>query len=309
MQKNLMILTSHRLDCLRLCTERLVATNAFAFFDRVIFLLNGVEGVHLRYVQDFMAAHPEVNWDTVAGPRGRNERISGLENECIRRHPGGLYIKMDEDVFVSAGVFQKMLAAYETAGGDTKLALVTPVVPNNASGSFYLLNKFPALKEEYLARFNQPLTTDYNGPVWINPWIAEWLTREFLDLEAAVRRLKNAGAGELQRFAYRFSINCILFDYRHWDAMGGVPKDDEPAWTQWVVDHGAYNLLVTDAIVHHYSFFVQQDYLDRSSLLEDIRIANLPGTLTRNSPAYVLPRWVRIGRQVPGAIRRRLFKA
>jgi len=37
--------------------------------------------------------------------------------------------------------------------------------------------------------------------------------------------------------------------------------------------------------VHHYSFFVQQDWLDRSSLLEDFRMENFatgPGALKRN---------------------------
>ena len=53
---------------------------------------------------------------------------------------------------------------------------------------------------------------------------------------------------------------------------------------------------------------VQQDWLDRSSLLEDLRVTNLPHSLSRHSlTGYHLPRWIRIARQVPGALSRRLW--
>jgi hypothetical protein len=92
----------------------------------------------------------------------------------------------------------------------------------------------------------------------------------------------------------------------HWQEMGGIPGDEEPAWGQWVPDHGKFNVLVTDTIVHHYSFFVQQDWLDRSSLLEDIRMANLPDTLPSKTARYYFPRLLRIAQQVPRGLKRKL---
>ena len=108
------------------------------------------------------------------------------------------------------------------------------------------------------------------------------------------------------RFAFRFSINCLVYDYRHWTQMGGIPDGEEPAWGQWIPDHGKFNVLATDTLIHHYSFFVQQDWLDRSSLLEDIRITNQPGLARMRPVRYYGPRLLRIVQQLPRALRRKL---
>ncbi|MFH0908138.1 MAG: hypothetical protein V1929_05190 [bacterium] len=307
MNKVLMILTSHRLDCLRLALDCHVWANSFAAFDRVVFLLNGVTPRHRAYVDRFIATHPQVAWDTVSGPRGRNERISSLENECVRKYPDHLYVKADEDVFVSPGWIQKMLAAYATFERDDQLGLMAPIMPNNGSGFYFLLLQFPALHQEYAKRFAQPASRDCDGPVWKYPQIAEWITRNFIDLRAANARIEAIRDLTPVKFTYRFSVCCVLFDYRHWQQMGGIPKEDEPTWTQWVKDHDKFNVLVTNTLVNHYSFFVQQDWLDRGSLLEDLRRINLPDTLPHKSIAgYHLPRWRRTAMQIPAYIKRRL---
>ena len=87
--------------------------------------------------------------------------------------------------------------------------------------------------------------------------------------------------------------------------MGGIPETDEPGWTAWIQEHEQTNILDCSQIALHYSFFVQQEWLDRSSLLEDIRAANLPGTLTLAQRAG-LTRITRIAQQIPGVIRRRI---
>ena len=102
MKKILMILTSHRLDCFKLCMDMLIQGGSIRRFDRVVLLLNGVKGRHLRYLRRLMAAHPDIPWDTISGPRGRGWLISNLQNECVRRYPDSLYFKIDEDTFVSA---------------------------------------------------------------------------------------------------------------------------------------------------------------------------------------------------------------
>ena len=57
MNKILMILTSHRLDCFRLCMDMLIHGGSIHRFDRVVLLLNGVKGRHLRYVQKLALLH------------------------------------------------------------------------------------------------------------------------------------------------------------------------------------------------------------------------------------------------------------
>jgi hypothetical protein len=114
---------------------------------------------------------------------------------------------------------------------------------------------FPELKAEYHARFPQPLTTDFNGPIWINPHIAEWIIRKFMDMREANAQLASLGATPV-RFAYRFSISCLVYDYRHWMELGGIPGEEEPAWTQWVADHGKFNILATNTLLQHYWYLV-----------------------------------------------------
>ena len=173
MKKILMILTSHRLDCFTLCMDMLIHGGSVRRFDRVVLLLNGVKGRHLRYVHRLMAAHPDIPWDIIAGPRGRGRFISNLQNDCIRRYPDSLYFKIDEDTFVSADWPPKLLAAYEAHRQDPGLSLIAPVIPNNGLGCHTLLTAFPELAEEYRQRFNAPLTPAVDGPVWINGRIAE----------------------------------------------------------------------------------------------------------------------------------------
>lgn len=299
-----MILTSHRLDCFQLTMDLLFATDSFRPFDRVVLMLNGVVGRHRRYVDRLIGTHPDIPWDIISGPRGKGPRVANLQNECIRRYPNSLYFKLDEDLFVAPGWIEKMLRAYEYFKDDDNLALLTPVIPNNGVGWHHLLNRFSEMAEEYRSLFPQPIVPDCNGPIWIYPQIAEWIIRKFLDLRAA-NALLESHPTPYEKFAFRFSINCLVYDYRHWQQMGGIPDEEEPAWGQWVPDHGKFNVLVTDVLVHHYSFFVQQDWLDRSSLLEDIRRANLPGTQLTLWDRLV-PRAVRIARQIPSVARRRL---
>ena len=309
MKRIFMILTSHRLDCFRLAMDLLDRTGSLKQFDRVVLMLNGVVGKHRQYIDEFMAARPEIPWDTISGPRGKGPLVANLQNECVRRYPDSLYFKIDEDLFVSPGWVDKLTAAYELHKNDPHLALITPVIPNNGIGFHHLLNRFSALREEYGRLFTAPVVPDCNGPVWINPYIAEWLIRKFIDMEQANHELESRQPVVYERFAIRFSINCLVYDYRHWQEMGGIPGDEEPAWGQWIPDHGKFNVLATNTLVQHYSFFVQQDWIDRSSVLEDLRAVNLPDTLSRRDwMNYNGPRWGRILQQVPAALRRRMAR-
>lgn len=308
-QRILMILTSHRLDCLKLNLALLEKNGVLPAFDRVVFLLNGVEGAHRDCIEAFIAKHPEVCWDTISGPRGRSECISSLENQCVRKYPGHVYVKIDEDIFVPAGWPQRMFEAYEAHRADPRLALITPLIPNNAYGLWFLVTRvFPDLLPAFLQRFGAAPSPEIQGLTWRLPSVAEWAIRQFIDLEDANRRVRerseSADLPRYHRFTDRFSIGCILFDYRHWQAMGGIPPKDEPEWCEWIEKNGAFNVLDTSHLVQHYSFFVQQDWLDRSTALEDLAAVNLGvrmNVLQRHGPrvARFLP-------QLPGILRHRL---
>ena len=121
-------------------------------------------------------------------------------------------------------------------------------------------------------------TPSLDGPISFHPHLAKLMTREFMVLDEANRRVRARTTERWIPFQERFSINCICYDYRHWLEIGGVPEQDEVGWGIWIAENKKLIVLATHAVVHHYTFFCQQGWLDRSSLLEDIRAANLPTT-------------------------------
>ena len=310
-RKVLMILTHDRLDCLRLCLDMLERADAFSKFDRVVLLLNGVPPRLRRYVEAYMAARPRVGWDVVEADGTRPAGLSHAQNECVRRYPDSVYVKIDEDVFVPRGWAERMLETYERFSARGDLALITPLIPNNAYGLHRLLTVYhPALKAEYVEKFGAEPTTEIHGALWGNPKISEWATRAFLDLDRA-NQLQAERLGTSPRwheFCMRFSISCICYDYAHVQRMGGaLPPHDEPEWCAWIETQRQTCVVDQSLLVHHYSFFVQQEWLDRTSLLEDVRATHLPATLRSASIwDYCGPRWVRMAKQIPGIAKRRL---
>lgn len=298
-----MILTSHRLDCFRLAIDLLAQGGSLARFDAVAVLCSGVEGRHRAYVESLPARFPGPRWQILHGPRGRGKPIADLQNEAVRRNPGALYFKLDEDTFVSKDWDLRIVEAYERHRADPRLALITAVVTNNQRGAHHLLTTFPELGAEFTRRFNKPIVTERAGPVWLFPQCAEFMIRRFLNLDAANRELRARNTATDSTFSYPFSINCICYDHRHWLEIGGVQEQDELGWGEWIPKNGKFIVLAQGALVHHYSFFVQQDWLDRTTLLEDIRGSNLGGVSAAGAMAA---RTARILKQVPGAVARRI---
>jgi len=306
MKKILMILTSHRLDCFKLCIDMLTSGGSAYRFDRIVIMCSGVEGRHLRYVQSLPERYPDAKWDFLFGARGRGKPISDMQNNCVKKYPEALYFKLDEDTFVSGDWDIEIEKAYTHFKDSPDLSLLTAVVTNNQRGAYHLLTTFSELGEEFVRTFNQPIVTDRMGPVWILPQCAAFMIRRFLNLESANKELRARNQEPFITFSYPFSINCICYDYRHWQEIGGVPEEDENGWGKWIPENKKNVVLVTNALVHHYSFFVQQAWLDRSSLLEEFRKSNVPGTY--QFVAGKLAQLLRIGQQIPGAIMRKFKK-
>ena len=308
-RKILMILTHDRLDCLQLCLDMLERAGAYAAFDRVVLLLNGVPPRLRHYVEAYMSARPQVGWDTVEGDGTRPAGICAVQNECIRRYPDSVYVKVDEDIFVPRGWAERMLETYAEYSRHSDLALITPLIPNNAYGLHRLLNVFyPERLDEFQRLFGAPPSDEPKGPTWQSPDIAEWASRLFLDVEAANeeqrRRLNAGGQPRWHEFCKYFSIGCICYDYAHVQRMGGaLPPRDEPDWCAWFEANRQTCVVDQSLVVLHYSFFVQQEWLDRSGLLEDIRRTILPGTSPVWAPAL---RWARLAKQVPAIVKRRM---
>lgn len=301
-----MILTSHRLDCLKIALHCLDRAKAYGHFDKVVFLLNGVEGRQKVYIEEYMRRHSDVPWDTVSGPRGRAECISSLENQCIKRYPEAVYIKMDEDVFIGRGWAERMLQAYEENASD-RTALITPLMPNNAYGLHLLCTVvYPEVGRAFKERFGEETSSAADGLTWRLPSVAEWGTRQFMEIERINEELTvrtQSGSSAYHMFHDRFSVGCVCFDYAHWQRMGGIPAKDEIEWCEWIEQRKENNIAILDHVALHYAFYVQQEWLDRTTLLESIE-AYFKG----RDPNHPNP-WPRLGRmagQIPAIIKRRL---
>ncbi len=304
--KVLMVLTSHRLDCLRLAIDCLVRGGSARRFDHVVLLCNGVEGAHRRYVEGLPKRYPDVAWDFVNGARGKGWFISNLQNACVERYPGGLYFKIDEDVFVSSDWDVKLEETYERYRTRRELALVSATVPNNGLGAWKLLRDDPAAREEFLKLPHAQWEQKADGCVWFYPHLGAWMIRRHLGLEACQAKLRELPEeARWLEWHDRFSINCICYDYRHWCELGGVQEHDEVDWGRWIRERNALVVFDGHALCHHYTFFNQQDWLDRMPLLEELRRANVPGTSGLLDGVRPL---VRTAKQLPRMWRRRFGK-
>ena len=302
-QKILMLLTSHRLDCLKLAIDCLVRGGSAFRFDRVVLLCNGLTEAHRHYVEALPRLHPGIAWDFIRGPRGKGWLISNLQNDCVKRYPNALYFKIDEDVFVSSDWDLRLLETYAAYRARPDLALISATIPNNGLGAWKLLRDDLAARADFARLPHADLSGSSLNCVWYFPQLASWLTRRYLNLEAAQRQFRALPpAARWVEWHDRFSINCILYDYRHWQELGGVREHDEVDWGDWIRERNALVVLDGHAICHHYSFFVQQDWLDRSTLLEDIRRANYPDTASLLDPLRPPLRFIR---QIPSILRRR----
>jgi len=317
MKKILMILTKDRRDCVDISLHLHERGGSFDVFDHVVFLLNDVTKRHMRYIDDWIERHPNVSCDKIIGDGTRPQGISDMQNRCIAKYPDCFYTKTDEDVFTPPGWARMMVEAYETHRDRDDLALITPLLPNNSYGLYILLNHYyPEYLQEHRKRFNRDPEPQRVSPTWNNPSIAEWATRTFIDLTKAnqeqqtrlARRIPEHRTPNTEHpyhlFSIPFSIGCIGYDYRHVQKMGGIPWNDEPGWCKWIEDNNQTNVLDCRQIALHYTFFVQQEWLDRSTLLEDIRATNLPDTVTLSDSLHI-HRLYRITRQLPAIFKRR----
>ncbi len=327
--KILMVLTKDREDCVDINLLLHERGGSFAVFDKVVFLLNDVTASHMRFIDAWIEGHPSVACDKIIGDGTRPKGISDMQNRCIEKYPGCFYTKTDEDVFVPPGWARMMWEAYEANRDRDDLALITPLLPNNAYGLHILCHQFyPELLEEHQRLFGCVPQPQRDCLTWHSPYVAEWATRKFLNLaEANEQQRERLGTLDDRRktpdnvgttrplsprpspiayhlFSIPFSIGCIGYDYRHWQKMGGIPWNDEPGWCQWVADNRQNHVLDCRQIALHYTFFVQQEWLDRSSLIEDIRAANLPDTVTL-ADRLQLHRIHRFSRQIPAIVKRR----
>lgn len=223
---------------------------------------------------------------------GRNN-ISLIQNMAIRLHPSAQWIyKMDEDVFLTEGVLERMKAAYGQASGrlSAEVGFVSPLLPINGYGHVKLLRKL-GLEAAWEDRFGKLMFTEglqRHTQILKNPEAARFMWGEtdprLADIDELGRFLA-AQPEELTACPYRYSIGLILFARKTWMDMGAFGVDaagsnlglDEEQFCQYCVLQAKAMVVVENAVAGHFSYGPQTaamlEYFKTSGFLSRLLVS------------------------------------
>lgn len=275
----LMILTSHRRDCFELCLDCLEWFTDLDAFSRIYVLANDVEPAHRQVILDFKARRPRgqvAELHCAPRARGDNPCLRAMWNEVLSRHKNDVLVKLDEDVFVTPGWLPRLLAAFDRRA-DNDTLLVTPLIPNNDQGRFfldaYLRARWPGEFAGEVAR----------TPIFANgaygAWVWEKVLRDGL-LEGFREFAHPAGSA-----VPGLSINCIVFGPLLTNLIFPLAANDEFTINSLLERGGMRGWLEPAAMAHHYSFYRQQDQVDAAVRLDEVRLHLARQCLSRVSHA------------------------
>jgi len=253
----LMILTSHRRDCFELCLNCLEWFTDLDAFSRIYVLANDVDPAHRQVILDFKARRPRgqvAEMHCAPRARGYNPCLLAMWNTVLEMHSQDLIVKIDEDVFVTPGWLEALLAGYRArVHGDC--VLVSALVPNNDCGRATLEPSFRQWWPwEYVAPVNE-------APIYLNGLYGAWVWSKVLKggLEERVRRAALPG----RPIHGKLSINCIAFGPELTRLIHPLTLNDEHEINQVMERRGRTGWLETSVLVHHYAFYRQEETLSQ----------------------------------------------
>jgi len=255
----LILLTSHRIDCLLLCLRSLERFTNLARFKKIYVVANAVSADHAAILHKFM--HTSDNVEVIhCSPRGLVPAVNSVQNEILLRHADDVIIKMDEDVFVTPLWLEHLLEGYRFHRESKDVPIVSALSPVSPPGRFaldrFLKTQYPAEKAMYIGG-----TVEEN---WVyHRWVWEKVTGGELTGSWMA-------SGPQPYFYPRFAtLNCVVYDRRLIEAIIPLPTRIIPggaASDGMLVNaalhtHQWKNAVVSKAIAHHYSFASCEEYL------------------------------------------------
>ena len=147
-------------------------------------------------------------------------RLAQTQNLAIRSHPNAKWIyKMDEDIFVTPGMFEELMRVYMSVWREKKYAIgiVAPQMAVNGYSYCRILD-YLKCREEYEKVFGDAYYG--RGSIYYSGEAAEYMWRKTLPLNGFAERMKEE-AEEYSICWHRFSIGCFLMHRDFWQAMNG----------------------------------------------------------------------------------------
>lgn len=147
-------------------------------------------------------------------------KLAVVQNCAIKEHPNAKWIyKMDEDIFVTEGLFQELYHTFQEVTQEKKhqIGFVAPLMAVNGYGYRRILEYLDCL-EEYRKLFGDAY---YGlGKIYFDPLAAGFMWDKTLPIDQFADRLKRK-KGKYSICYHRFSIGFILIHRDVWASMGG----------------------------------------------------------------------------------------
>lgn len=219
-------------------------------------------GVVVPELRAFAASQ---GWSYLASHNGH---VSLAQNLAIRAHPRAKWIhKLDEDIFISNGYFERLEAGYRRASEESDFAvgLCSPLINVNGYSYVDFLDAL-GLRADWQGEFGPARRAPWGIAAHSNGDAAVWLWKNSLPVNEVAARFA------AQPFSYsvvphRFSIGAILFERALWEAMGGFRVrrpapglgDDEEHIATHTTEHGQVIVVLHDVYAGHFAFGPQMD--------------------------------------------------
>lgn len=203
------------------------------------------------------------NWSYISTDENN---VCLVQNVTIKEFPKAKYIfKLDEDIFVTKGYFEKMMNALEqTKEGQYKAGVIAPLIPINGYGHVRILDKL-GLTQKYSEMFEKPIFAA--GPdrmIENNPEAAMffWGKGGYIPNIDYMNAKFSDGLSNIQPCPIRFSIGAILFERDLIEEMGFFPVEratsgmaqDELELCAYCCLHSRPIMITENVVVGHFSF-------------------------------------------------------
>lgn len=170
-------------------------------------------------------------------------------NYCIRQHPADIYIKMDDDIFITHSHFvERMVRTLR----DPHCGAAVALAPVSQFMGYYCIEKL-GLLPEYEERFGQPWNTHWLDGSFRNCELMLWLWEHTLNLSEATQKLLQAQSGYV-RTHEQVSIGTVCFSHAFWERMGGFGVNQEQSLTKYLREIGYHFTIDTGNPVFHLGY-------------------------------------------------------
>lgn len=156
----------------------------------------------------------------------KQNKVSLVQNIAINLFDKAEFIyKLDEDIFVTKNMFNKMFETYKDAESNStyRVGFVAPMLPINGYAHIRVLQKTELL-DTYEKKFGRAQHNwDPKGKFVVNPDIAKFMWGETEERLRDIDKLDSELADKEMKYSIcsiRFSIGAILFTRKLWENMG-----------------------------------------------------------------------------------------